>query len=213
VDQIALPYRIALGALLVLAALWFTVLKPGPVEAPEPAPAAPGVTGLGNAVKGAKGAVATANAAGAAAAADPTAEAAASGAQAAAKPATDASKAKAAASAKASVKETTDEAAPLLRDLTAGKVVVLAFFGRGSDDGAVRAAVRELPSHGGRVVVRSATVERVARYAAITNDVKVAGTPTVLVLGKGPKARTLTGLTTTAEVDQAAADMLARTAR
>ena len=90
---------------------------------------------------------------------------------------------------------------------------MLAFLGRGSDDGAVRAALRELPGHGGRVVVRSASVERVGRYAAITNDAKVAGTPTVLVLGKGPKARTLTGLTTTAEVDQAAADMLARAAR
>jgi hypothetical protein len=213
VDQIALPYRIGLGALLVLAALWFTVLKPGPVEAPQPAPAAPGVTGLGNAVKGAKGAVATANDAGAAGAADPTAEPAASGAQAAATPAGDGAKAKAAASSDASATETADEAAPLLRDLSAGKVVVLAFLGRGSDDGAVRAALREVRSHGGRVVVRSASVERVARYGAITTEVKVAGTPSVLVLGQGPKARTLTGLTTTAEVDQAAADMLARVAR
>ena len=198
----------------MLAALWFTVLKPGPVEAPEPAPAAPGVTGLGTAVKGANGAVATANAAGAAAAADPTAQPAASGAQAAEKPASDGAKAKAAAASDdASAKETADAAAPLLRDLRAGKVVVLSFLGRGSDDAAVRAALREMPTHGGRVVVRSASVERVGRYVAITDDVKVAGTPTVVVLGKGPKARTLTGLTTTAEVDQAAADMLARTAR
>jgi hypothetical protein len=208
VDQIALPYRIALGALLVLAALWFTVLKPGPVEAPAPAPAAPGVTGLGNAVKGAKGAVATANAAGAA---DPTAESA-SGSQAATTPAASAAKAKPADSA-GTARETRDAAAPLLRDLTAGKVVVLAFLGRGSDDGAVRAAVRELPGHGGRVVVRSASVEHVGDYAGITKGVKVTGAPTVLVLGKGPKARTLTGLTTTAELDQAVGDMLARARR
>jgi hypothetical protein len=215
VNQIALPYRIALGALLVLAALWFTVLKPGPVEAPEPAPAAPGVTGLGNAVKGAKGAVATANAARAAGAADPTAEPA-SGSKAAATPASGkaaaAAKAKPAGSTGASLK-TRDEAAPLLRDLSAGKVVVLAFLGRGSDDGAVRAALGELPGHGGRVVVRSASVERVGRYAGITNGAKVVGAPTVLVLGKGPKARTLTGLTTTAELDQAVGDMLARAGR
>ena len=134
-------------------------------------------------------------------------------AKAEAKPAGDAAKAKAAASSDASTTETADEAAPLLRDLSAGKVVVLAFLGRGSDDGAVRAALREVRSHGGRVVVRSASVERVARYGAITNEAKVAGTPTVLVLGKGPKARALTGLTTTAEVDQAAVDMLARAAR
>jgi len=68
-------------------------------------------------------------------------------------------------------------------------------------------------SHGGRVVVRSAAVEAIGHYAAITNGLKVVGTPTVVVLGKGPKARTLSGLTTTAELDQAVADMLARPAR
>ena len=104
------------------------------------------------------------------------------------------------------------EAAALLRELSAGKVVVLGILGDGSDDAAVRAGLREVPSHGGRVVVRSASVERIGRYAAITNGLKVVGTPTVLVLGKGPKARTLSGLTTTAELDQAVADMQARAA-
>jgi hypothetical protein len=217
VDQIALPYRIVLAALLVLAALWFTVLKPGPVEAPKAPSTAPGVTGLGNAVKGAKGAVATANAAGAAGAADPTAEPAASGS-----PATAAAAPKAKAAAKAKPKpaaqaraaqDTGDDAAALLRDVGAGKVVVLAFLGNGSDDAAVRAGLRDVPSHGGRVVVRSAPVERIGRYAAITTGLEVVGTPTVVVLGKGPKARTLTGLTTTAELDQAVADMLAGSAR
>jgi hypothetical protein len=211
VDQLALPYRIGLGALLVVAALWFTILKPGPVEAPEPAPAAPGVTGLGNAVKGAKGAVATANAAGEAAAADPTAEAtAASGAKAAAggKPAVEQP-----AGGARQAREERDEAAPLLRDLRAGKVVVLAFLGRGSDDRAVRSALATLSTHRGSVTLRKATVDRVGRYGAITAGVKVVGTPTVLVLGKGPKARAVTGLTTTAELDQAVVDMLERTRR
>jgi hypothetical protein len=216
VDQIALPYRIVLAALLVLAALWFTVLKPGPVEAPKAPSTAPGVTGLGNAVKGAKGAVATANAAGAAGAADPTAEPAASGspATAAAAPkAKAAAKAKPKPAAQARAAQDTDAAAALLRDVSAGKVVVLAFLGNGSDDAAVRAGLRDVPSHGGRVVVRSAPVERIGRYAAITTGLEVVGTPTVVVLGKGPKARTLTGLTTTAELDQAVADMLAGSAR
>jgi len=212
VDQIALPYRIAIAALLVVAALWFTVLKPGPAESPASPPAAPGVTGLGNAVKGAKGAVATANAAGAAGAADPTAEPAASGSQAPAAPAASAAKAEPAAKARAA-QDTGDEASELLGELSAGKVVVLAFLGNGSDDAAVRAGLRDVPSHAGRVVVRSDSVERIGRYAKMTNGLEVVGTPTVLVLGKGPKARTLSGLTTTAELDQAVADMLARAAR
>jgi len=208
VDQLALPYRIGLGALLVVAALWFTILKPGPVEAPEPAPAAPGVTGLGNAVKGAKGAVATANAAGEAAAANRTAAPTAANAAAGGKPAVEQP-----AGGARQAREERDEAAPLLRDLRAGKVVVLAFLGRGSDDRAVRSALATLSTHRGSVTLRKATVDRVGRYGAITAGVKVVGTPTVLVLGKGPKARAVTGLTTTAELDQAVVDMLERTRR
>ena len=208
-DQLALPYRIGLGALLVVAALWFTILKPGPVEAPEPAPAAPGVTGLGNAVDGAKGAVATANAAGEAAAADPTAEAAPAAGGAIAAPRST----KEQAAAKAKSAQPADAAAPLLRDLEAGKVVVLAFLGKGSDEDAVRAGLRGVSRRDGRVVVRTDSVRRVGGYAAITAGVKVVGTPTVLVLGKGPKARAVKGLTTTAELDQAVVDMLERTRR
>jgi hypothetical protein len=65
VDQISLPYRIALVALLAVCALWFTVLKPGD-PASEPLPAAPGVTGLANDVDAAKGAVAAGEASAAA---------------------------------------------------------------------------------------------------------------------------------------------------
>jgi hypothetical protein len=65
VDQISLPYRIALVALLAVCALWFTVLKPGD-PASEPLPAAPGVTGLANDVDAAKGAVAASEASAAA---------------------------------------------------------------------------------------------------------------------------------------------------
>ena len=119
VDQLALPYRIGLGALLVVAALWFTVLKPGPVEA-RAGPAAPGVTGLGNAVEGRQGAVATANAAGEAAAPTrppPPRERPAGGKPAVAQPAPRQARA---------AQDASDEAAPVLRELTGPKVVVLA---------------------------------------------------------------------------------------
>jgi hypothetical protein len=204
VDQIALPYRIALGALLVAAAVWFTVLRPKPVEAPAPAPTAPGMKGLGNAVNSAKGAVATADAAGARETVDPTADPAAASAT----KATPAASGAAVKPSAAKAASASDASGPILRDLAAGKVVLLAFVGRGSDDRAVASAVRAVPSHGGKVVVRTAPVGRVGDYAAITAKLKIVGTPTVLVLGKGPKARQIAGLTTTAEVDQAAGDML-----
>jgi hypothetical protein len=68
VDQLALPYRIALIAVLAVCALWFVALRPKPETAdtaPLPVPAhhtAPGVKGLGTAVDKAKGAVATSDA-------------------------------------------------------------------------------------------------------------------------------------------------------
>jgi hypothetical protein len=68
VDQLALPYRIVLIAVLAVCALWFVALRPKPETAdpaPLPVPAhhtAPGVKGLGTAVDKAKGAVATSDA-------------------------------------------------------------------------------------------------------------------------------------------------------
>ncbi|MCW3016516.1 MAG: hypothetical protein JWO02_3608, partial [Solirubrobacterales bacterium] len=64
-DQLSLPYRIALVAFLVAAALYFVVLRPKDEPAPSATPAAapaataPGVKGLTTAVDKAKGAVAT----------------------------------------------------------------------------------------------------------------------------------------------------------
>jgi hypothetical protein len=88
-------------------------------------------------------------------------------------------------------------------------VVVLLFSSRrGSDDAAVRAAVRAVPRHRGRVVVKQARLRTVGRYEAITRGVKILAAPTVLVIGAGPTARTITGFTTAGEIDQAVGDML-----
>lgn len=75
VDQVSRPMQIALVAVVLLAGMWFTVLKPKPVDAPAPtvaapvaatpaaaAPVAPGVKGLTSAVDKAKGAAATSDA-------------------------------------------------------------------------------------------------------------------------------------------------------
>ena len=70
-EQISLPYRIALVALVVVGGLWFTVLRPKP-ESASKSSTAPGVTGLANDVTKAKDAANASNAANAAAGADAT---------------------------------------------------------------------------------------------------------------------------------------------
>jgi hypothetical protein len=121
VDQVSRPMQIALVAVVLLAGMWFTVLKPKPegaVSAPAPAtpaatpaadasaaPAAPGTTGLANAVDKAKGAASTSDAANA------KVQAATGDSSAAAKPSADAAAKPAATKAKAKAKPTKSVAA------------------------------------------------------------------------------------------------------
>lgn len=68
-DQVSRPFQIALVAVVLLAGMWFTVLRPksgSGSTAPVAAAPAPGVTGLSNAVDKAHGAAATSDAANAA---------------------------------------------------------------------------------------------------------------------------------------------------
>ena len=61
-QQISPPLRIALLAIVLIGALWFTVLRPKPdSSADAPLPQAPGVAGLATATQKAQGAVGTAN--------------------------------------------------------------------------------------------------------------------------------------------------------
>ncbi len=227
-QQLSRPYQIALGALLVFALAWFTVLKPS-AAAEEPAPpaaappAAPGAAGLGRAVDKAKGAAAAsdANAAAAAAAqgepaaptaAAPRGSAGADGKSAAKrKPAAKgepAAKGGPAAKRKSAASPRPDPSAPLLRAVARGKVAVLLFYSReAADDRAVRRALRAANRHDGRVVVRAASIARVAEYAAITQGVDVLQAPTLLVIGKDNRARSLVGFTDTRAIDQLVADV------
>jgi cytoskeletal protein RodZ len=215
VDQLSLPYRIALVALLAVCALWFTVLKPKD-PAIEPATTAPGTTGLANDVSAAKGAVAASEASAAATAkATGSAHAAATGAKATpAATATAAKPAKAAtASAKAKKAKTSaaaDRSAPLLRALDRDRAVVLLVFNkRGIEDKAVRSAVAKVDRRKRRVVVKAVPVSQVGRYQAITAGAKVLQAPTTLVIAPGKSAKPIVGYTTTAELDQAVGDALA----
>jgi hypothetical protein len=228
VSQISLPFRIALVAMLAACAVWFTVLRPKPPAADAPLPAAPGTTGLAHDVAAAKGAAAASAAAnarvqhatgGTAAKSAPkpaTTAAAKAGTKTTPKAATKSSKAapaKAAPAAKpapAKAKTDIDPSAPLLRALDRDHAVVLLFWNRhGSDDRAVRHAAQRVDRRHGRVDVKVVPVASVGRYTAITKGVQILEAPTVLVIAPGGKARAIAGLTSTPELNQTVADVLA----
>ena len=220
-QQLSRPYQIALGALLVFALAWFTVLKPSAAAeevAPPPGASvgatAPGAVGLGRAVDKAKGAAAASDAnAGAsqAAAADPASEPAEASAE---KPTPAEKRARSttgptgATGPAAAKPPSADPSARILREVARGNVAVLLFFNReAADDRAVRRALRAADRRGGKVIVRAASIARVAEYAAITRGVEVVQAPTVLVIGKGNRVRTLVGFTDTRAIDQLVSDV------
>jgi hypothetical protein len=235
VEQLSIPYRIALVALVVIAPLYFLVLKPksdtaAPVAATPAAvapaapastgPAAPGVKGLTTAIDKAKGAVATqarsdaaTQAATGASAAKPAATAVKPAAAAAAKPAAAATAKPAVAAAKPAHAATTpaasaDPSAPILAAIDRGHTEVILFAGSSAtDDRAVRAAVRRIRRHRGKVDVHVVPISRVGRYEAITRGVTVQQAPTVVVIGAKKAARTIVGFTTTAELNQLVGDV------
>ena len=237
-EQISLPYRIALGALLVIGALWFTVLRPKP-EAGTPPPTAPGVAGLARATQNAKNAVAAskssaaesqaaANRVGQTRSATPTKAtagakspaAATSPKAAAAKPAVTHHRVlplKTAPGAATRPSPTLvqadggkDPSAPLLADLDHGRTLVLLFWNKqGSDDQAVRSALKGVGRHHGKVVVKTIPASQVGDYEAITRGAQVLQSPTILVIGKDKKAHPIIGFTYTGEIDQLVGDVLA----
>jgi hypothetical protein len=238
VDQVSRPMQIALVAVVLLAGMWFTVLKPKPegaVSAPaaatpaatpaadaSAAPAAPGTTGLANAVDKAKGAASTSDAANAkvqaatgdsSAAAKPSADAAAQPAATKAKPTksvaagrkpgTKAAAKKAAAAQPAVAVDPSDR---LLAYLPKGKTLVILFYGKGADDAAARKAVHRTALKDQRMVSAYVPISKVGAYEAITAGVDVLTSPTVMVIGTNHKATTLTGFIEAATVQQAVGD-------
>ena len=211
--QVSLPMRIALAATLVIAVGWFMFMRPKNDAVEEPTPAAQTAQpAAGSGVIGAAGkaqaAVGTANAATrareeAAKAVDPDNSAAVtpSAPADATQPGQPASSENGAAAG--------DPSAPILASLSKGRVAVVLFWEPdGSDDRAVRRAVRRLSRRGGRVTTHVAPIADVAKYEAITSGVQVLTAPTVLVISPTFQARALTGYTDIREIDQAVGDIL-----
>lgn len=194
---------IALAGTIVLAALWLVALRP---KAPEVAdtPAAP-VTAVAKAEEAAAAADAAnanvssvADGGGTAAAAPATAaDPAASGA----KPAT---------SDPAEVKPTGKREAAVVRDIRAGKVVVMLFWNaKAADDVATRGAVRAINRRGGKVAIHVVPISRVGQFESITQGVTINQSPTTLVIDKKRSTRSIVGLTERGELNQAVNDALA----
>ena len=222
-QQISPPLRIGLIAIMLLGALWFTVLRPkADTSADAPLPQAPGITGLNTATQKAQSAVGTANKA-------------AAGEQATGADATDAAaaaKAKAAAAAAAAAKKATkvtvtktpagtkvtktttkkppakavNPAAPLLTALGDGKVVVLLFRNTSTDSADVSAMVRNIGKRK-KVVSRLVSIKDVGDYQTFTADTPIQQAPTIMVIGPRKNVKLIVGFTSVGELAQAVADV------
>ncbi len=225
-QQLSLPFRLALAAMLVFGVLWTLVLKPK--DKPTPAPVAPGVAGLTGSANGARSAVDKANSAAssreqAADAVDPsTASSAPAPAATAAKPGT------AAATATKPASKTAKPAAPvkaakpappgslesfvagagpaksLVQWLADGKVVVMVFKNSSSDSAAVERAARQVSATSKhRIRLRVTNIGNVGKYAVFTEKTPIAQAPTTLIIGPKKTARVIVGFTTAGEIRDA----------
>jgi hypothetical protein len=208
-DQVSRPALIALAVTIVLAAVWLVALRP------SPKPVAIEKTPLG-----ATKAIPLAKQAGAASdAANAKVQAATGNAPAAAAPSAtpqDTATPGATSSAKTSGGSVTPSRAEtkgertVLREISQGKVVVMLFWSADSaDDVATRGAVRGLNRHHGKVKVHVVPIGKVGQYGSITRDVKIAQSPTLLIIGKHGQTRTIVGLSEPKELGQAVGDAIA----
>jgi hypothetical protein len=205
VSQISPPIRILLVASIGLIAAWMLFLRPSAEEAPAPAKTAtaPGVTGLSKAVDSAK------DAAGAQEARDAKVQSATGEDAAASKSGSATAGPGAKSGAEQSSTDLVGVPRPVAKALEAEKVVVLLFHNpKSADDVAVRKQLKRVDRWGGEVVVRSADVKSVSRYAKITRGADVQQSPTVVVVDRRRNATTLVGYNDAAAIDQAVVDAL-----
>ena len=215
---ISRPLLILMGLTVMLMAVWVVALRPKPVDVKD-TPLAPttqiskakdaaAASAAANAkVQAATGATATPQAATPQAAA-PKAAAPKAAAPKAAAPKAAAPKTAPAKTSKVSLAKVRDAA--LVRDLKRGKVAVLLFWNPdAADDIAARGALRDLDLRDGKVVVRVISIDDVAQYESITSGVKIAGSPTTVIIGKNGHTRVIMGLTEPREVAQAVSDAVA----
>jgi hypothetical protein len=224
-SQVSRPMQIALGATLLLLAVWFVALRPksqsGESAAPATPPAqttpapvsgdAPGTQGLANAVDRAHQAVTTANEAGQQAAGS-TGEAPAAQSGGAAQAGPSAKPARAGGgSVHVSRKpiHTHGPVASVRAALRMHKAIAIAFVDSATADS--RAVDRELlhvSRFGGRAFTLAVPLADIADYGFITSTVEVTVAPTVVIVDPQRRATSIVGAADRGEIEQRLADAL-----
>jgi hypothetical protein len=89
--------------------------------------------------------------------------------------------------------------------LAKGRTVVILFWdAKGADDQSVHSAVRSLRSqHSLNIDTQEASAGQVASFGSITRGLQIYGTPTLLIVDKQGRAKTLTGLQDAYAISQA----------
>jgi len=200
-DQLSLPFRIALVAVLAVGAVWMVALRPSsgaPATAPLPTahhgaatpsgPTAPGVRGLGRAVQHARD-VAAGRPVGSAS----PQVAAPARAVPAAKPPTVAKAPSAAPPVAPHPRTASPHARPTL----------LLFAGQGADDAVAREVVRSFRGPHVRTII--APLSRLALYSRLVGNLQISSSPTILVIAPDLTAQEIVGLPDRAQVQQALA--------
>jgi hypothetical protein len=211
VSQISPPIRIALVLAVAVLGVYMLFLRPKPVEAPPPEPAAPNletdapaVSEPGKIAEKAQGAVEASEGHDARVQKklDEVAGDEVAGAAAKVKPGTPAAAGAVAGDLKGLPR-------PVARALRRQQVLVLLFWnGRSADDKAVHAALKRVDRWNGRVSVQSAPIARISRYGRIARGVDVQQSPTVVVADRNLQAQTLVGYVDAATINQAVVDAL-----
>ena len=210
--QVSRPLLIALAATVALVALWLVALRPGPVAVENTPLSSTKVipqANQGSAVSDAANARLQAASAAADGSAPPAAPAGVQQ-QASAPPATPSPKAQSPAASEDAKTAADRGNAQIERAIARGRVVVLLFWNSSAaDDIATRGALRDLDRRGGKVLVRIVPIGDVASYTAITGGVKIAGSPTTVIVGRKGRTRVIAGLTEPRELSQAVGDAVA----
>jgi hypothetical protein len=211
VSQISPPIRIALVLAVAVLGVYMLFLRPKPVEAPPPEPAAPNletdapaVSEPGKLAEKAQEAVKASEDGNARVQkrVDEVDGGEVGAGAAKVKPGAPAAPGAVAADLKGLPR-------PVARALRKQQVLVLLFWnGRSADDKAVHAALKRVNRWNGRVSVQSAPISRIARYGRIARGVDVQQSPTVVVADPQLRAETLVGYVDAATINQAVVDAL-----